>query len=264
MGTRWRGKKRSTDQTRPELEVSYGEGEPGIGAQPASVLLPGELTSPSVKPSGERESLGERGSSEETDSSGEDSGCSGEDSGSSMSKDSFAKMIACSSMIEDSVSVNEGSHSMPNSSDAFSGLDESNTSFGGATSEASTSQVNPLPLSTASSRKLSYLMSSLISSPRSPGIQEERAALKGFRIVPIEKLAEIVCELCCNVCNSHVVLTENIQSRHGVVTRIEVKCTSCYWSTCLCNPTSSESKAFNSRVVLSGRQAGKGEVGWIP
>ena len=141
-------------------------------------------------------------------------------------------------MIEDTLSVSEGSHSKTNSSDTISSSDESDTSTlpsallspseqmpfslffpdpysinprevvvttldqevspSGATSEASTFEVSPLPLSTASSRKLGYLMPPLISSPINESrslSKDDDATLKGYRIFLIERLSEILLEL---------------------------------------------------------------------
>ena len=88
--------------------------------------------------------------------------------------------------------------------------------------------------------------------------------LQGNRVLDISTLASAVenFALCC-FCNSALAVRESFENRHGMVSRISLKCTNtnCNHEKLFSDPRSQKAKILNKTSVAAGRHAGMGRRG---
>ena len=139
----------------------------------------------------------------------------------------------------------------------------------------------PIPVETASSKKLAISLSVCPSSPPSrdlrnasqpstssagePSVVYEEK-LKGYRLVNCERFSQAVSQIgLCSVCKSPLTLKEDLVSRRGLVSKLMISCTNtaCKNEALVSDPYSSdkESKALNMRSVMGMREIGRGMAG---
>lgn len=152
-----------------------------------------------------------------------------------------------------------------------------------AVTPVQTPEERPIPLETASSKKLAISRSFPSSSGPSRALQPSSTAgesepsgsesdsepldsvkeMKGYRIVDCETLGRVVSEACvCSVCTSPLVVMEVLAQRRGLVSTMKICCTNteCGKESKISDPYSPESKSFNARSVLAMREFGRGRT----
>ena len=138
----------------------------------------------------------------------------------------------------------------------------------------STAQVErPIPVETASGKKLAICPSSSESSSRSSHPSTSSACefsesydyvgeLHGYRLVNCERLFQAVSEIgVCSDCGSSLTLRENLVSRRGLVSKLMICCTStvCNKEVKISDPYTFDAKSLNARSVVAMRTIGRGQ-----
>ncbi len=130
------------------------------------------------------------------------------------------------------------------------------------TNVSKTPAERPVPVLTASQKKLALIPASDSSSLTSEDVDSEKQMV-GTRLFSCQTLQEAIGSLCCPLCCSPITVAEDYSLRKGLVTEISIYCTSenCTFKRFLSDPRSSLASDINFKSVLAIKMIGKSREG---